>query len=76
MKRIIFITFAMLALVTMWLLAGPNLHKFTDTERDGYYDMTSISAAMSHDLLVLAKYQPTDGASHAGQVRRLIAPRI
>lgn len=69
MKRLIFaITAASLltlALLVAFEAASPNLRGFAYADRDWNRDL----ALAANDLPVLLKYNPTDGASYAGQVR-------
>lgn len=70
MKRLIFaITAAALLTVALWFAfqaASPNMRRFAYADRDWNRDL----ALMSNDLPVMLKYNPTDGASYAGKVRK------
>jgi hypothetical protein len=69
MKRLVFAvtaaTLLTLALLVAFQVASPNLHGFAHADRDWNRDL----ALAGNDLPVLLKYNPTDGASYAGQVR-------
>ncbi len=69
MKRLIFAvtaaTLLTIALLVAFQVATPNMRSFAYADRDWNRDL----ALAGNDLPVLLKYQPTDGASYAGQVR-------
>ena len=69
MKRLMFaVAAATLLTIALWIAfqaASPNMRRFAYADRDWNRDL----ALAGNDLPVLLKYNPTDGASHAGQVR-------
>jgi len=73
MKRLMFaVIAATLLTIALWVAfqaASPNMRRFAYADRDWNHDL----ALMGNDLPVLLKYHPTDGASHAGQVRTSLA---
>jgi hypothetical protein len=73
MKRLMFaVIAATLLTIALWVAfqaASPNMHGFAYADRDWNHEL----ALMGNDLPVLLKYNPTDGASYAGQVRTSMA---
>ena len=55
-----------IALLVAFQVASPNMRRFAYADRDWNRDL----ALMGNDLPVLLKYNPTDGASSAGKVRK------
>lgn len=70
MKRLIFIAVTTVAVVVAFQAASANMRAFSMPDRDWEHDM----ALMSNDLPKLLKYQPVDGASYSGKVRKTMDP--
>ena len=69
MKRLIFIAVTAVAVVVAFQAASANMRAFNMPDH-WEHDM----ALMSNDLPKLLKYQPVDGASYSGKVRKTMDP--